>query len=119
MPSGEWNCKCFANAFQWATNRGRAAVYKIPAPENPAPEESQLGREYDPLLEQPRIILEKLEVSHPECAVTGLIFMAPDRNYFGVNPQFFRPRGLITRREEAEPVESSELGGNAVLYDCL
>lgn len=70
------------------------------------------------MLKQPRIISEKLEISHPEYAVTGLIFMAPKTDYLGLHPQLFRPRGLITRKEQAEPVESSELDGNAALYDC-
>ncbi|KAK1828631.1 hypothetical protein QBC39DRAFT_436292 [Podospora conica] len=52
----------------------------------------------------------------PGCAVTGFFFVNSPRM---ARPMSFRPRGLLSRKLEAQPLEGKEkLVENAALYDC-
>lgn len=111
LASGDKNCQCHANEFQLYTNRGRSLLHEHPVVSSTStvPDHSvQLGHTNT-----------RLKVDHPDRVVTGLVFVAAEGSRSRLqSPLSFQPMGLITRREEAEPVESSELDGNAALYDC-
>lgn len=110
LASGDKNCQCRANGFQLCTNRGRSVFHEHPILANIGVSDFTVQLNHTDT---------RLEVYHPDRVVTGLIFVAAERSNSSLrSPLSFQPMGLITRRVEAEPVESSELDGNAALYDC-
>lgn len=110
LASGDKNCQCRANGFQLCTNRGRSVFHEHPILANIGVSDFTVQLNHTDT---------RLEVDHPDRVVTGHIFVAAERSNSSLrSPLSFQPMGLITRRVEAEPVERSELDGNAALYDC-